>query len=643
MADATPTVSQPHTLGPIADLEKHLPSDWWRTLFNSLYLKTDGDVIENDLNTAQEIDMLINSIDLKPEHHVLDLCCGQGRHVIELHRRGYTNVSGLDRSRYLIRVGKKRAQQLGFRIRFSEGDARKIRLPELSLDCVVLFGNSFGYFESQEDDLAVLHSVSRVLKSEGKLVMDIVNGEWMRQHFEPRSWEWIDGNQFVCRERSLSQDKSRIISREVVVHAERGVIADQFYAERLYTFEEMQTMLTRLNFKNVTLHDNMFAQSTRGQDLGMMANRMFISATTPVKSIKIAAAKTKKTMLVMLGDPRLSDSVKRNGQFNSEDLATIQQLKKALSLVPYHVKYSDQHKKFIDTLLQNKPDFVLNFCDEGFANKAEQELHIPALLDMLEIPYSGATPASLALCYNKAVVRAFAQRLEIPVPLETYYDPSDQAATLPSIFPALLKPNLGDSSIGITKDAVVHTPEALVAYLDDLKTALPNTAILIQEYLSGTEYSVGVIGNPGNFNVLPILEVDYTELPEDLPKILSYESKWLPESPYWNKIRYVQASLDIDAERRLIDSSTILFERLGCRDYARFDFRADQHGKIKLLEVNPNPGWCWDGKLNLMAGFAGKTYADMLNMIIEAAVDRIFQDKFIAAELYDYTFSNGSR
>jgi D-alanine-D-alanine ligase len=66
-----------------------------------------------------------------------------------------------------------------------------------------------------------------------------------------------------------------------------------------------------------------------------------------------------------------------------------------------------------------------------------------------------------------------------------------------------------------------------------------------------------------------------------------------------------------------------LFERLGCRDYARFDFRADAKGEIKLLEVNPNPGWCWDGKLNIMAGFQGMRYSELLAQILQAAVERL--------------------
>ena len=68
-------------LGPVSDLERHLPTDWWRTLFNSLYLETDGDVVENDRNTEQEIDALVRATGLEPNDRILDLCCGQGRHA----------------------------------------------------------------------------------------------------------------------------------------------------------------------------------------------------------------------------------------------------------------------------------------------------------------------------------------------------------------------------------------------------------------------------------------------------------------------------------------------------------------------------------------------------------------------------------
>ena len=116
--------------------------------------------------------------------------------------------------------------------------------------------------------------------------------------------------------------------------------------------------------------------------------------------------------------------------------------------------------------------------------------------------------------------------------------------------------------------------------------------------------------------------MDYSQLPSDLPPILGYESKWLPDSPYWNQISYRKAQLSDEDQSRLFDYVNLLFERCGCRDYARFDFRADANGVIKLLEVNPNPGWCWDGKFNIMAGLAGLKYADLLRMILEAAQER---------------------
>jgi D-alanine-D-alanine ligase len=611
------------TLGPVADLEKHLPDEWWKTLFNSLYLKTDGDVVENTANTQKEVDLLIAKTNISPGDSIVDLCCGQGRHSLELAKRGFKNVTGIDRSRYLVRLARKRAKKLGYLVHFSEGDARKVKLPESSKDCVFLMGNSFGYFDREEDDLAVLLSVRNILKSKGKILLDIVDGEWMRNNFEARTWEWIDQNYFVCRERTLSSDNKRIISREVIVNAEIGIIADQFYAERLYSFEEIKNMLSTAGFSEIVNHGNVSTTSTRNQDLGMMANRLFITATGPEKTRKIYVKKDLLKVKVLLGDPQLPDPVKRNGVFNEEDVDTVNRLKSSLKMISgYSFSYCQQHKNLIHELMNDRPGFVFNLCDEGYDNNPQQELHVPALLEMLNIPYTGASPACLAMCYNKSVVRSIAADLDIPVPLETFYSPADQMITLPSVFPALLKPNYGDGSIGITKDAVVNNTEELMVYLNSLKESMPNTPVLVQEFLQGREYSVGIIGNPGRFEILPVLEVDYSKLPDELPKILSYESKYIPESPYWNDISYNEADIDENTCKALVKYSTLLFERLNCKDYARIDYREDSEGNIKLLEVNPNPGWCWDGKMSIMAGFRDIKYFELLEMILNAAKER---------------------
>ena len=618
------------TLGPVSDLERHLPNDWWRTLFNAVYLKTDGDVVENDANTRGDVERVVAAVGLEYDDKILDLCCGQGRHSLELARVGFRRVTGLDRSRYLVRLARRRARDAGLEVRFREGDARKFALRGGEFDAVLIMGNSFGYFDREEDDLAVLSSIKRVLRPSGTLAIDITDGAWMRDHFEARSWEWIDENHFVCRERSLSTDKDRLISREVVVHAEKGVIADQFYAERLYSRERLQDLLAEAGFRGIRFHDRLAADSSRGGDLGMMANRNLISAEAPPPVVGRPRSRglSFPEVTVIFGDPRLPDSVKRDGVFNAEDMDTVKRFKQAAeSLDGYRFNYLDNHVNLLKELRERRPSFVFNLCDEGFNNEATKELHVPALLEIFSIPYTGAAPTALGLCYNKSLVSAVAEACDIPVPLETYYDPGDQAATIPSVFPALIKPCMGDSSIGITRHAVVNDVNEAIAYRTELHRLLPDRPVLVQEFLTGPEYSVGMIGNPGiDMTALPVLQVDYTSLEDGLPKILGYESKWHPDSPYWNDIRYIPAEVDDETQRMLADWSTTLFQRLGCRDYARFDFRADASGTIKLLEVNPNPGWCWDGKLNLMAGFAGIEYAEFIRMILDAASMRIVSE-----------------
>ncbi|HEX2254425.1 MAG TPA: methyltransferase domain-containing protein [Thermoanaerobaculia bacterium] len=614
------------TLGPIADLERHLPANWWSTLFNSLYLKTDGDVVESAENTRAEVDMLVRLARLEPNDRILDLCCGQGRHSLELARRGFRDVTGVDRSRYLIRLARNRARAAGLKVGFHEGDARKLRLRTSGFHCVAILGNSFGYFDRSEDDLAVLRSAVRSLAPLGTLYLDIADGDWLRGHFERRSWEWVDQDHFVCRERSLSADGSRLISREVVVHAERGVIADQFYGERLYSREGLVELVEKAGFAAIEVEGPLEATSERNQDLGMMAHRMVLTARGPRETRRAKPHPRHRDVTVLLGDPRLPDTVKKEGVFNADDLATVDRLKEALAeLDGWRFSYVDRHDTLIERLQADRPPFVLNLCDEGFENDAFRELHVPALLEMLRIPYSGAGPACLGLCYNKALVRTVATSLDVPVPQETYFASGDLATTIPSVFPALVKPAFGDSSLGITVRSVVHDALELVERVRELQQELPGCPLLIQEFLAGPEYSVGVVGNPGSgrITVLPVLEVDYSQLDPGLPQILGYESKWDPESPYWTQLSYGEASLPEEAQRSLVDGSLRLFERLECRDYARFDFRTGADGEIKLLEVNPNPGWCWDGKLNLMAGFQGLRYAELLSLILEAAWERI--------------------
>jgi D-alanine-D-alanine ligase len=248
------------TSGPEADLERRVPADWWRSLFDALYLQTDGDVVENAANTIADVDLLLAAT-------------GIGR--------GFGRVTGVDRSRYLIRRARRLAQEAGHRIDFHEGDARTPPTPAEQFDCVAILGNSFGYFARPSDDLAMLVAARTALVPGGVLVMDLTDGSWVRRSFAPRSWEWIDRGRFACRERTLSADGTRLVCREIVTDADRGVIADRFYAERLYSRGQIRAVLRAAGFVRVTDQGGVRSASARQQDLGMMERRFFVTARKP--------------------------------------------------------------------------------------------------------------------------------------------------------------------------------------------------------------------------------------------------------------------------------------------------------------------------------------------------------------------------
>ncbi|HOE63023.1 MAG TPA: methyltransferase domain-containing protein [Candidatus Sumerlaeota bacterium] len=619
------------SLGPVANLEEHVPSDWWRRVFNAYYLKTDGDVVEDESITKDEVSQFIQVLGTPPQDAmILDLCCGQGRHTLELARRGYKNVHGVDRSHYLIQKAKTRARKEGLSAKFREGDARKIDFPADTFDFILILGNSFGYFDTTADDLRVLKEVFRILKPWGKILIDVTDGTYIKSTYDPRSWEWIGDKYFVCRERSLSLDNQRLISREIITHVEKGVLEDQFYAERLYDKETLQSLFNTAKFSDTVFHGTITPDSQRNQDLGMMAQRLIVTAQvkkewTPVKP-KTAKPQI-RSIAVILGDPQKKDPIKPGAVFDDDDIYTIDQLKSALKNADnYNVTYLTNHNTLISDLvkLEGKIDYVFNLCDEGYNNEARKELHVPSLLEILNIPYTGGGPQCLAYCYDKSLVRGIAAEMEIPVPPAFFIKPEDTTFEFLVDFPVIVKPNFGDSSIGITQRSVAFELEQLVNAITEIRANVGyDKPILVERYLTGADMTVGIIGNPPeNYVVLPIIEEDYSGLPADLPRICGYEAKWMPSSPY-ACLKSKPAQLPPNTEKFIVSCCLKLFERLECRDYARFDWRLDSEGNPYLLEVNPNPGWCWDGHLAKMAGISFISYAEMVRLILLAAEIRL--------------------
>ncbi|WP_067049267.1 methyltransferase domain-containing protein [Methanofollis ethanolicus] len=628
ISDGKKKKMQERSLGPVNNLEAHVPPEWWRGIFNHLYLKTDGDVVGDDTLTVKEIDLFSEAAGLRKDDRILDVCCGQGRHTLELARRGFA-AEGLDRSHYLVQKARASAKKEGLDVRFKEGDARRLPYRTDTFDAVMILGNSFGYFESGEDDHVVLAEVARVLKPDGRILIDISDGGYLRDNFQKRSWEWIDKKHFVCRERSLSADGARLISREVITHVEKGVIADQFYAERLYTGEKIEELISSAGFSAIGRHGEIATESARNQDLGMMERRIVVTGTIAKAWTEPAkgAASDVRQVTVIFGDPRLRDDIKPDCVFDEDDYDTINRLKEALKqLKGYRFAFLDNHQTLIADLerVRSKTDYVFNLCDEGFLNDPWKELHVPALLEVLGIPYTGSAPQCLAFCYDKSLVRGVAREMHIPVPEAVLVRGEEIAYDIPFRLPAIVKPNSGDSSFGITEKNVAYSFEDLTRAISSIRSRFGfEKPILVEEYLTGPDLSVGIIGNPPeSYTVLPIIEEDYSALPPGLPRICGYEAKWVQDSPYW-KITSIKADLPEETEKQIIEWSVQMTRRLGSRDYTRLDWRLSADGEPKLLEVNPNPGWCWDGHLAKMAKIAGVSYPEMIGMVLKAAEGRI--------------------
>ena len=330
-------------------------------------------------------------------------------------------------------------------------------------------------------------------------------------------------------------------------------------------------------------------------------------------------------LAIITGDHSASDPTKLGAAYGPQDLAAHAAMVEAVeSLGRFEITVYSDHNWLFERLTANRPDLVLNFCDTGIGNRPTRELHLPAFLELNDIPYTGATPQAMVLCFDKQIVRLVAESLGVEVPREAYLRAAEGFRALPDLYPALLKPNTADGSVGITKDAVVRDADQARAYLEFLARELPGQDVLWQEYLPGPEFGMGLIGNPGaGLNAFPPLQVDFSGLPEGLNPILSFESKVDPDSPYWTDIKFQKARLEPETVQRLEDWASILFQRFGLRDYGRFDFRSAADGRPKLMEVNPNPAWANDGKLCFMAGFAGVAYPQMLERVIDAAIARI--------------------
>ncbi len=605
------------TLGPLDRLEQHWPGKWGELLFSADPVAPHLESHQQWLRSLLE---LLPHLDLRQDHRVLDAACATGSRCLEFAQRGIRRIWGADFSAKRIETARRRAEEAGWAIEFHALD-RPPRFPfprGVRFDRALLLANSLAIGEQPARQL--LEQIAAHLSQDGQLLLEVADGNWLRTNFVPRSWHWVDQHHFVCHERALAEDGMKLICREVLIHTEQGITADQIYTESLQPLEEILSLLQQAGFR--VARQQHLEPGRRILLAAHKATTMPPGSASPADPTPVSGTVRQREITVLLGDPTRPDETKRGGIFNPDDLAVVDKLREnILSLQEFRFTFLDHHDSLLAELQRNRPGLVLNFCDEGYRNLPTMELHVPAVLEMLGIPYSGSGPACLARCYDKFATSCAARDLGIPTPREVYCPGAQPPAGLPGDFPLLVKPNFGDGSFGITKESVVRNREELTEYLANFRRRWPGQPALVQEFLSGREFTVALLGNPGQeWRFLPVVEADFRKLPAGLPRICGFESKEVPDNPYWEEIEYPRAELTPADRERIYQLAIRLFEGLHCRDYARFDFREDASGTLKLIDANPNPGYNY---LGYMAELEHSSYPEVLRWLINTAVRRL--------------------
>ncbi len=252
--------------------------DWWKTLFDEVYLQTDARSVCNDDLTRREIDLVLKMLPIRPDHRILDLCGGHGRHSLELCARGYSGCMLLDFSQVLIDRARSQSEAGSAPLDCVCGDARSTGIAADSFDHVLILGNSLGYIPASDADRQILSEACRVLHPGGWLLVDVTDGEAVRRSFKPSAWHEIDDDVVVCRERELQGN--RLAARELVMSKTTGLIRDENYAVTLYDADRLSTLFRAAGFQQIAVHTD-FSLHRGDGDYGFMNHRMVVTGRKP--------------------------------------------------------------------------------------------------------------------------------------------------------------------------------------------------------------------------------------------------------------------------------------------------------------------------------------------------------------------------
>ena len=308
-----------------------------------------------------------------------------------------------------------------------------------------------------------------------------------------------------------------------------------------------------------------------------------------------------------------SDIVDIEAEYDSID--TVMAIKKALEDEYSQVTLLEADEELPMKLRNHPVDIVFNIA-EGIYGRG-REAQVPALLNYFRIPFTGSDETTLCLALDKALTKRVLATYHIRTPKYHIISHYNQKFSGHFTFPAIVKPNAEGSSKGINDVAIVSN----MTELRNLATkciSMYGQDMLVEEYIGGREFTVGIIGNDEDLHVFPPMEIIYVK--QDKYNIYSYNVK----QNYKEFIRYESpARLTAEQETEIINKSRKIYQILDCKDFARIDFRLSEDGKLYFIEINPLPGLAPGySDFPMLAEFNGTDYISLVRSILGAALKR---------------------
>ncbi len=266
----------------------------------------------------------------------------------------------------------------------------------------------------------------------------------------------------------------------------------------------------------------------------------------------------------------------------------------------------------------NQDTFIFNICD-GFGGKNFGSVQVIELIESLGFKHTGATSSVIAQCTDKARAKEFLVRNGVPTPGYDIFERAEGKTSLE--FPVIVKPQLEDASLGIDLHSVVCSQADLLARVRYVIEQYDQPA-LVEEFIQGRELSVSLLGNGDEIETLPISEDDYCNIEDPLQRLLTYEAKWIAESPFYQNISvHCPASLEPVEEHYIYQTAINAFHAAGLRDLGRIDIR--YHNLIPyIIDINEIPDLSMDSGFPREARLAGYTYSQMVERILDIALRR---------------------